>query len=57
MALNITYSAWSIVFGAIILNEEVSLRSVIFALIIVGGSVTAATDLEEIVKFKKKAII
>ncbi|SIO24210.1 Uncharacterized membrane protein [Carnobacterium alterfunditum] len=57
MALNITYSAWSIVFGAIILNEEVSLRSIIFALIIVGGSVTAATDLEEIVKFKKKAII
>lgn len=56
MALNITYSAWSIVFGAIILNEEVSLRSVIYALIIVGGSVTAAANLEEIVKLKKKAI-
>lgn len=56
MALNITYSAWSIVFGAIILNEEVSLRSVIYALIIVGGSVTAAANLEEIVKFKKKAV-
>lgn len=56
MALNITYSAWSIVFGAIILNEEVSLRSVIYALIIVCGSVTAAANLEEIVKFKKKAI-
>lgn len=54
MALNITYSAWSIVFGAIILNEEVSLRSVIYALIIVGGSVIAAANLEEIVKFKKK---
>lgn len=57
MALNITYSAWSIVFGAVILNEEVSLRSVIYALIIVGGSVTAAANLEEIVKFKKKAVI
>jgi len=56
MALNITYSAWSIVFGAIILNEEVSLRSVISALIIVGGSVTAAANLEEMVMFKKKAI-
>ncbi|MGY0401889.1 DMT family transporter [Carnobacterium jeotgali] len=56
MALNITYSAWSIIFGAIILNEEVSLRSVIYALIIVGGSVTAAANLEEIVKLKKKAI-
>ncbi|WP_035051749.1 DMT family transporter [Carnobacterium pleistocenium] len=56
MALNITYSAWSIVFGAIILNEEVSLRSIIYALIIVGGSVTAAANLEEIMKFKKKAI-
>ena len=56
MALNITYSAWSIIFGAIILNEEVSLRSVIYALIIVCGSVTAAANLEEIVKFKKKAI-
>lgn len=56
MALNITYSAWSIVFGAIILNEEVSLRSIIYALIIVGGSVIAAANLEEIMKFKKKAI-
>ncbi|MEK6189838.1 MAG: DMT family transporter, partial [Carnobacterium alterfunditum] len=56
MTLNITYSAWSIVFGAISLNEEVSLRSVISALIIVGGSDTAAANLEEMVMFKKKAI-
>ncbi|MGB3161139.1 DMT family transporter [Carnobacterium sp.] len=56
MALNITYSAWSIVFGAIILNEEVSFRSIVCALIIVGGSITAAANLEEIVKFKKNSI-
>ena len=55
MALNITYCAWSIVFGAVLLREEVSLKSIICAIIIVGGSIIAATDIIEIFKYKKEA--
>lgn len=56
MALNITYSAWSIVFGAVLLNEEVSLKSILCAMLIVGGSITAAADLKDIFKMKRKSI-
>lgn len=57
MALNITYCAWAIVFGAILLNEEISIKSMICALIIVGGSITAAAaDMKEIFKFKRKSV-
>lgn len=54
MALNITYSAWAIIFGAVILKETITLKSVICAIIIVGGSIVAAADLKEIFKPKKK---
>lgn len=54
MAVNITYSAWSIVFGAILLGETITLKSVICAIVIVGGSIVAAADLKEIFKGKKQ---
>lgn len=44
MALNITYSAWAIFFGFLLLNERIGLPSIFFALLIVGGSVVAASD-------------
>lgn len=55
MSLNITYSAWAIIFGALLLGETVTLKSVICAIVIVGGSIIAAADLKEIFKFKKRA--
>lgn len=46
MALNITYSAWSIVFSLIFLREIPDVKSVICALFIIGGSLTAAWERE-----------
>lgn len=44
MALNITYSAWSIVFSLILLKDIPDVKSVICAAVILLGSLTAATD-------------
>jgi drug/metabolite transporter (DMT)-like permease len=49
MALNITYSAWAIVFGAVLLGDIPSVRSIILGLLIVAGSITAACDLKEFI--------
>lgn len=48
MSLNITYSAWSIVFGAILLGNSIDLKSVICCILIIIGSIMAAGDLREL---------
>lgn len=53
MALNITYSAWSIVFSLILLHTLPDLKSIICGVIIVVGSIVAATDAAELVMKKK----
>lgn len=53
MALNITYSAWSIVFGFLLLGERVTFIEIILGFIIILGSITAAGDIREIIKINK----
>ena len=48
MSLNITYSAWSIVFGIILLGNNIDLKSIICCIVIMIGSVMAAGDLREV---------
>ena len=48
MSLNITYSAWSIIFGVILLGNSVDLKSVICCIMIMIGSTMAAGDISEI---------
>ena len=48
MALNITYSAWSILFSLILLGTMPDLKSTVCAVAILGGSVLAGTDLKEL---------
>lgn len=48
MSLNITYSAWSIVFGILLLGNEVDFKSIICAIMIMCGSIVAAGDIKEI---------
>lgn len=45
MALNITYSAWTIPFSLIMLGAMPDLRGVMCALLIIAGAIVAATDL------------
>lgn len=52
MALNITYCAWAVVFGVIILQQTVSLRDIILGLVIIAGSLIAAADLKELIPEK-----
>ena len=47
MALNITYSAWSIVFAFLLLHTLPDLKSVVCGVVIVAGAVVAAADLKE----------
>ncbi len=59
MSLNITYSAWSIIFGVILLGNNVDLKSIICCILIMIGSIMAAGDLNEIKEvfsFKKNAL-
>lgn len=53
MALNITYSAWSIVFSLILVGTLPDVKSVICGIVIVLGSLVAAADPKEY--FKKKS--
>ena len=50
MALNITYCAWAILFGFLFLQESVSLKNMISAIVIIGGSIIAASDVKELFK-------
>lgn len=55
MSLNITYSAWAIVFGVILLDNSVDLKSIICCILIMCGSVMAAGDISELKSiFKNK---
>ncbi len=47
MALNITYSAWSIIFSIILLHTLPDLKSIICGIVIVLGSIIAAGDVKE----------
>lgn len=53
MALNITYSAWSIVLAFIFLHQMPDVKSVVCGIIILMGSLTAASDLKEVFGIKK----
>ena len=45
MALNITYSAWSIVFAFVLLGTMPDVKSVIFGIVLICGSLVAANGL------------
>lgn len=53
MALDITYSAWSIVLALVFLGQMPDGKSVICGIVILLGSLTAAADLKEIFTIKK----
>ena len=60
MSLNITYSAWSIVFGIILLGNTIDTKSIICCILIMTGSIMAAGDIREIfgsLKFRNKKLI
>ena len=48
MALNISYSSWSILFSMLLLGTLPDLKSAVCAVAILGGSVLAGTDLKEL---------
>ena len=52
MALNITYSAWSIVFALLFLHTLPDVKSILFGVVIVAGSLLAATDMKEMLGAK-----
>src|SRR5699024_2318694 len=54
MALNITYSAWAIAFGYLLLRETLELKDIIAAVVIVIGSVIAGGDIKELLSTKSK---
>ncbi len=50
MALNITYCAWAMVLGNLLLNETIAIKEIICAILIIGGSIVAATDIKDFLK-------
>ena len=54
MSLNITYSAWAIFLGLILLGNNIDLKSIICCIIIMIGSIMAAGDLNEITSIFSK---
>ena len=48
MSLNITYSAWAIIFGVILLRNTIDLKSIICCLLIIMGSIMASGDIKSI---------
>ena len=48
MALNITYSAWSIILGLIFLKNNIDIKSIICCVMIIVGSIMAAGDMKEL---------
>ena len=56
MALNITYSAWAIVFGYLLLKEVTTIKDIICALIIICGSIVAGGDIKELLGLNKEAV-
>lgn len=56
MSLNITYSAWAILFGVVLLGNNIDLKSIVCCIVIMIGSVMAAGDVNDIISifFKGK---
>ena len=54
MALNITYSAWAVIFGVVFLKESMTPGDILFGIIIIAGSVIAAADFKEMFASSKK---
>lgn len=52
LPLNISYTAWTIVFSAILLNEKLQISQLVLVLAIIGGSILAS--IEDIGEIKKK---
>jgi drug/metabolite transporter (DMT)-like permease len=48
MALNITYSAWAIIFAFVFIHTLPDIKSIICGIVIVVGSIIAATDIKEL---------
>ncbi len=48
MALNITYSAWAVVFGLVLLGSVPSVLQVVCCVVIMAGTVLAACDWDEL---------
>ena len=48
MALNITYSAWAVVFGFVLLGSAPSVLQVVCCVVIMAGTVLAACDWDEL---------
>lgn len=56
MALNITYTAWSVVFSFIILGTVPTVTSILYGLMIVLGSLVASIDIDEITIFLNRLL-
>lgn len=56
MALNITYCAWAIAFGYLLLGETLALKDIVAALVIISGSVIAGGDIKELLKSPSKKV-
>ena len=54
MALNITYSAWAVVFGFVILGNVPGVVEIVCCFLIMGGTVLAASDWKELFSRRKK---
>lgn len=54
MALNISYSAWSVVFGLVLLGTVPTIESVICCIVILVGTILAATDWNELFAGQRK---
>ncbi len=54
MALNITYSAWAIVFSALLLKTIPDIKSVICCIVIVLSSIIAGSDIKELLSKNKQ---
>lgn len=54
MSLNITYSAWAIIFGIVILGNNIEVKSIVCCIMIIAGSIMAAGDMNEIMGMFKK---
>ena len=50
MALNITYTAWAIIFALVLLKEMPSLKSIICGVIVICGSLVAANGIKGLIK-------
>lgn len=59
MSLNITYSAWSVIFGIVLLGNSMNLKSIFSCIIIMVGSIMASGNIKELTEIfsrKKKTL-